>query len=72
MKSISQEATFSSFFFLSQSLYTIRLEFENLIEKPLIENSVLTYYYIFVDDTLLFSKKGQIQHDFNIFHFFVN
>ena len=44
------------------------MEFENVIVKPLIENGVPTYYYIYVHDTLVFIKKDQIQHDLNIFN----
>ena len=44
------------------------MEFENAIVKPLIENGVPTYHYIYVHDTLVFIKKDQIQHDLNIFN----
>ena len=44
------------------------MEFENVIVKPLIENGVPTYYYIYVHDTLVFIKKDQIQHDLNVFN----
>ena len=49
----------------------ILTEFENVMGKPFIENGVLTFYYIHVDNTLVFIKKDEIQHDLNIFNFFV-
>ena len=48
----------------------ILIEFENVMGKPLTENGVLTFYYIHVDDTLVFIKKDEIHHDLNIFNFF--
>ena len=47
------------------------MEFENVIVKPLIENGLPTYYYIYVHDTLVFIKKDKFQHDLNIFNSFV-
>ena len=47
------------------------MEFQNVTVKPLIENGVPTYYYIYVHDTLIFIKKDKIQHDLNIFNSFV-
>ena len=46
------------------------MEFENVIVKPLIENGLPTYYYIYVHDTLVFIKKDKF-HDLNIFNSFV-
>ena len=40
----------------------IPTEFENVIVKPLIETSVLKFYYRYVDDTLVIIKKDKIQH----------
>ena len=40
----------------------IPTEFENVIVKPLIETSVLKFYYRYVDDTLVMIKKDKIQH----------
>ena len=57
---------------LEQLLANVILtEFENVIVKPLLESGVLTFYYIYVDDTLVFIKKDQIQHDLNMFNSFV-
>ena len=47
------------------------MEFQNVTVKPLIENGVPTYYYIYVHSTLIFIKKDKIQHDLNIFNSFV-
>ena len=47
------------------------MEFQNVTVKPLIENGVPTYYYIYVHGTLIFIKKDKIQHDLNIFNSFV-
>ena len=38
--------------------------------KPLTEIGVLKFYQLHVDDTLVFIKKDEIQHDLNIFNFF--
>ena len=36
------------------------MKLENVIVKPLIENGVPTYYYIYVHETFVFIKKDQI------------
>ena len=46
------------------------MEFENVAVKPLVQNDVPTYYYIYVHETLVFIKKDQIQHDLNILNSF--
>ena len=47
------------------------MEFENVAVKPLVQNDVPTYYYIYVHETLVFIKKDQIQHDLNILNSFL-
>ena len=49
---------------------TILTEFENLIAKPFIGTSVLKFYCIYVDDTLVMIKKDKIQHVLNSFNSF--
>lgn len=49
---------------------TILIEFENVMRKPLTEIGVLKFCYLHVDDTFVFIKKDEIQHDLNIFNFF--
>ena len=49
---------------------TILIEFENVMRKPLTEIGVLKFCYLHVDDTLVFIKKDEIQHELNIFNFF--
>ena len=44
--------------------------FENVIVKPLIETSVLTFYCRYIDYTLKMIKKDKIQHVVNSFNLF--
>ena len=39
--------------------------------KPLIENDVPAYYYIYVHKTLVYIKKDQMQHDLSIVNSFL-
>ena len=48
----------------------ILTEFENVIVKPLIETSVLTFYCRYVDDTFVLIQKDKIQHILNSFNSF--
>ena len=48
----------------------ILTQFENVIVKPLIETSVLTFYCRYVDGTLVMIKKDKIQHVLNSFDSF--
>ena len=44
--------------------------FKNVIVKPLIETSVQTFYYRYIDYTLKMIKKDKIQHVVNSFNLF--
>ena len=48
----------------------ILTEFENLIVKPLIETSVLSFYCRYVDDNLVLINKDKMQHVLNSFNSF--
>ena len=48
----------------------ILTEFENVIEKPLIESAVLKFYCRCIDDTLVMIKKDKMQHVITSFNSF--
>ena len=47
----------------------ILTEFENVIVKPC-DTGVLKFYYRYVDDTLIMTKKDKIKHVLNSFNSF--